>query len=269
MKILIAADWHRDAHWAVETIKAARQQGLRHLIHLGDLGVFWPSDYPELPGRTNRFGRAYGFTRSLSDAVRDANMRFMFIDGNNDNHEFLAQLPRRRSGLAEMMGLTYLPRGTRFRLGGRRFGALGGAYSVDRRQRRHHVDWWPEEEVTADDVRRLGDGRLDVLLTHEVPSGVELPIPFRLHPDTALAADRSRQFVQAAVEATRPAQMFSGHWHLRLTVPVPGTDTLLHVLDMQRRLGNSIVLDTKTLSVEQFVQIPGQRDGRAQQEPQT
>ncbi|KHL05400.1 metallophosphoesterase [Sinomonas humi] len=269
MKILIAGDWHRDAHWAVETIKAARQQGLRHLIHLGDLGVFWPSDYPELPSRTNRFGNAYGFTRSLSEAVRDANIRFMFIDGNNDNHEFLAQLPRRRGGRAEMMGLTYLPRGTRFRLGRRRFGALGGAYSVDRRQRRHHVDWWPEEELTADDVRRLGDGRLDVLLTHEVPSSVELPGLLRLRPETAAAVNRNRQLVQAAVEATRPAQMFSGHWHQRLTVHVPGSETLLQVLDMQRRLGNSVVLDTKTLSVEQFVQIPGQRNGRTQQERQT
>jgi predicted phosphodiesterase len=264
MKILIAGDWHRDAHWAVETIKAARQQGLRHLIHLGDLGAFWPSDYPELPGRTNSLGTAYGFTRSLSDAVRNAGLRFMFIDGNNDNHEFLARLPRRRGGLAEMMGLTYLPRGTRFRLGGRRFGALGGASSLDRGQRRQHVDWWPEEELTADDVRRLGDARLDVLLTHEVPSSVELPGTGSLRPETAAAANRSRQFVQAAIEGTRPAQVFSGHWHQRVTTPIPGSDAILQVLDMQRRLGNSVVLDTKTLSVEQFVQSPAQRDSRVQ-----
>lgn len=269
MKILIAGDWHRDAHWAVETIKAARQQGLRHLIHLGDLGVFWPSDYPELPSRTNSLGSAYGFTRSLSDAVRNANMRFMFIDGNNDNHEFLATLPRRRGGLAEMMGLIYLPRGARFRLGGRRFGALGGAYSLDRGQRRHRVDWWPEEELTADDVDRLGDARLDILLAHEVPSSVALTQPGRLRPDMEAAAIRSREFVQAAVEATRPALAFSGHWHQRLTTPVPGTDTVLHVLDMQRRLGNSVVLDTKTLTIERFVQTPAQRDGRASQKRPT
>ncbi|WP_171041381.1 metallophosphoesterase family protein [Sinomonas susongensis] len=265
MKILIAGDWHRDAHWAVETIKAARQQGLRHVIHLGDLGAFWPSDYPEPPSRTNSLGKAYGFTRSLSDAVRDANIKFMFIDGNNDNHEFLAQLPRRRRR-ARMMGLTYLPRGTRFRLGGRRFGALGGAYSLDRGQRRHHVDWWPEEEPTAEDVRRLGDRRLDVLLAHEVPASVELPASFPVRPETEAEANRTRELVQAAVEATRPAQLFAGHWHQRLTVPVPGSDTVLQVLDMQRRLGNSVVLDTKTLTVEPFVQVPARRDGPAQQE---
>ncbi|MDQ4502407.1 metallophosphoesterase [Sinomonas sp. ASV322] len=253
MKILITGDWHRDAHWAVETIKAAHQQGIQHLIHLGDLGAFWPTDYPELPSRENPLGRAYGFTRSVADAVRAAKLRFLFIDGNNDNHEFLARLPRRRGGSADMMGLTYVPRGTRFRLGGRRFGALGGAYSVDRAQRRHHVDWWPEEDVTPDDVRRLGSKPLDVLLAHEVPSGVGLPFPYRLHPDAAAVAHRSREFVQAALDATQPQQMFSGHWHQRLTVDVPGTKTALHVLDKQRRAGNSVVLDTKTLGVEPFI----------------
>jgi hypothetical protein len=180
----------------------------------------------------------------------------MFIDGNNDNHGFLAQLPRRRNGRAEMMGLVYLPRGTRFRLGGRRFGAMGGAYSLDRGQRRPQIDWWPEEETTASDVARLGSKPLDVLLTHEVPASIALPNPFRLPPEVEAAAGRSRQFVQAAVEATRPAQMFSGHWHQRHTLPVPGTSTTLHVLDKQRKVGNSVVLDTKTLAVEPFIQAP-------------
>lgn len=253
MKILIAGDWHRDAHWAVETIKAAQQQGIRDLIHLGDLGAFWPSDYPEPPSRANPLGSAYGFTRSLSAAVRNANLRFMFIDGNNDNHEFLARLPRRCGGRAEMMGLLYLPRGTRFRLGGRRFGALGGALSLDRAQRRSRVDWWPEEEVAPDDVRRLGGKPLDVLLSHEVPSGAGLPSPFRLHPDTEQAANRSSELVQAAVDATQPAHVFSGHWHQRHTVRMAGAPTVLHILDRQRRPGNSVVLDTKTLSVEPFI----------------
>ena len=258
MKILIAGDWHRDAHWAVETVKAAREQGIQHLIHLGDLGAFWPSDYPEAPSRTNTLGNAYGFTRSLSDAVRDASLRFMFIDGNKDNHGFLASLPQRRSGEAEMMGLVYLPRGTRFRLGGRRFGALGGTISLDRGPRQNGVDWWPEEEVTPEDVRRLGAKPLDVLLTHEMPSNVEPSSWSRLHPDARTAADRSRRLIREAVEATRPAYVFSGHWHERETATVPGTTAALHVLDRERRVGNSVVLDTKTLAVEPFIRPPAQ-----------
>ncbi|MEA5453876.1 metallophosphoesterase [Sinomonas sp. JGH33] len=256
MRILIAGDWHRDAHWAVETINAAHQQGIQHLIHLGDLGAFWPTDFPELPGRDHPLGRAYGFTRSLADAVRAAKMRFMFIDGNNDPHEFLARVPRSRSGTAELMGLTYLPRGTRFRLGGLRFGALGGASSIDRAQRRSGVDWWPEEDVTANDVRRLGGRPLDVLLAHEAPSGVSLPFPYRLTPDDAAVAQRSRDFVQQALDATQPRLVFSAHWHQRLTVDVPGTTTVLHILDRQRRAGNSVVFDTRTLTVEPFIQAP-------------
>ncbi|MGY3567940.1 metallophosphoesterase family protein [Sinomonas sp. RB5] len=122
MKIAVAGDWHGHGRWARAAVGAAADAGAEAMIHVGDLGAFWGDDWihdlPELG--------VSGFTGVLADAVAAAGIPFYFVDGNHDDHENLALLPRSSAGLAEAHGLTYLPRGSRLELGGRTFGALGG-----------------------------------------------------------------------------------------------------------------------------------------------
>lgn len=62
----------------------------------------------------------------------------------------------------------WVPRGQRWTWTGVRFGALGGAFSLDWRTRTIGTTWWPTREELGDtDVERLGDAPLDVLLTHD------------------------------------------------------------------------------------------------------
>src|SRR5207302_2100931 len=95
-----------------------------------------------------------------------------------------------------------------------RFGALGGAFSIDWRDRTPGKSWWPEEVTTASDVERLGGEPLDVLVAHEAPAGVPLA-GFRLPVEDEVRSEEVRQLVRAAVQATRPRLVLHGHWQKR------------------------------------------------------
>ena len=109
--------------------------------------------------------------------------------------------------------VTYLPRGTRLRLGGTAFGFLGGAFSVDWRDRVLGRDWWPNEAINSSDVDRLGPGPLDVLSTHDAPAGINLSSPWRLPADDQIRADDVRAVIDRAVTTTTPRIVIHGHWH--------------------------------------------------------
>ena len=239
----MAGDVHGNEEWAWRALAAAKQAGLDMLIHVGDLQVLWPGDE--------------AFTDVLELFLEQYGVNMIFVDGNHDVHPRLRALPRGPGGFG-IIGdrLLYAPRGHRWTMGGRRFGALGGAYSIDRGRGKINLDWWLEEEVEQADVARLGSEPLDVLVTHEVPAGVSVATAFNLPDWLELETYRSRLLVREAVHATKPSLVFSGHWHQRLTALLPNTDTRVHVLNKEFTRGNAVVLDTETLSVEEF-EIPG------------
>jgi hypothetical protein len=109
--------------------------------------------------------------------------------------------------------VTYLPRGTRLDLGGRTFGFLGGAFSVDWRDRSASIDWWQDEVTDTDDVVRLGTERLDVLITHDAPAGIDLLSSWRLPAEDQVRADDVRALVAQATVSTSPQLLVHGHWH--------------------------------------------------------
>jgi hypothetical protein len=97
-----------------------------------------------------------------------------------------------------------------------RFGAIGGAFSIDWRDRKPGRSWWPEEVTTVDDVERLGTAPLDVLVTHEAPAGVPFE-GYRLPEEDEVRAEEVRRYIRAATEATQPRMVLHGHWHRRHT----------------------------------------------------
>lgn len=55
-------------------------------------------------------------------------------------------------------------------MGGRSFASLGGAPSLDFQSRQQGKNWWPEEQMTPDDVERtIEGGSVDVLIAHDSP----------------------------------------------------------------------------------------------------
>ncbi|RAN79455.1 hypothetical protein B5P43_15595 [Bacillus sp. SRB_336] len=247
-KILTAGDWHGNTRWAEFCVREAAKAGYKTILHVGDLAVLWPSGGgPQTEDR---------FTMLLKRWLEQYDLRLLFADGNHDVHPRLRALPLNAEGFGVISDrLLYAPRGHRWEIEGVRFGALGGAVSIDQAHRKAGLSWWPEEAITTADVERLGHETLDVLITHEVPAGVQVtsgwskPLPEHL----AYACYEQRRLVAEAVANTKPQFVFSGHWHQRVTQRLSDTDTTVHVLNMDGGgPGNLVSLDLGTMTVEEF-----------------
>jgi predicted phosphodiesterase len=244
-KVLIAGDWHGSTRWMRQTLRCAAQDGYTFLIHVGDLKALWYDEYPDFPERGS-------FTAELAHELKDLGMVMVFADGNHDVHPTLQRLPLNADGFGVISDrLLYAPRGHRWTVGGVRFGALGGAYSIDRWRGSKGRDWFEEEVPTAADVVSLGTEPLDVLITHDVPAGIDvvstMDVPEALERESYIV----RSLLRDAVRATEPRFVFSGHWHQRRTGLMPGMDTRVHVLDKEFGDGNLVSLNLETLAVEE------------------
>jgi hypothetical protein len=188
--------------WAVQAIGHARAESADVLIHLGDFG--------------------YDFLPWFLDAIDQQGLTVLFVDGNHDDHDWLATQPVQANGLRRLRdNVWHLPRGFRWQWAGVRFLACGGAYSVDRQWRTLGTSWWAGETISDTDVDRCTTGGpVDVLVAHDCPAGVMIPgiddrttpTPF---PPAALAeAAVHRQQLRRIVDAVQPWMIWHGHYHV-------------------------------------------------------
>ena len=206
MRILLAGDWHGNREWAAISLETAARAGCQVVLQLGDFGL-WP-------------GREDAWLDHVDRHASTAGVSVVWIDGNHENHD---ALDRWRHEAGEQAGLVamrdrvlWATRGARWEWQGVRFGALGGAVSIDRFLRKRGVNWWPQEATTQADVDRLGDVPLDVLVTHAAPTTVtpsyrRLPLP----EDIIADARRVRDLLDQAVSRTEPPLVVHGHYHQR------------------------------------------------------
>lgn len=203
-RIAIAGDWHGDIAWACQAIWNAQERGANVIMHLGDFGYEF---------------RPHFLTR-LDQALSIAGIPLMFIDGNHDDHQWLARQRVGRNGLRQITDwMWHVPRGFRWKWGGLKFCGLGGAHSVDGIWRRQGgLMWQPEERITETQATLVkGGGWCDVLLAHDCPAGVDIP---GLHPDDfpqieILRAEEHRQLLREIVGWIRPRAIWHGHYHVR------------------------------------------------------
>ena len=140
-----------------------------------------------------------------------------------------------------------LPRGGRTVLEGLTVGGLGGAFSVDYRHRTVGKDWWRTEEPTPEEaVALVAGGPLDILITHDAPSGVPLKGDFQLSAELTAKAERTRILLRDVVDSITVPHLFCGHWHQRQTHELKhknGTITRVDVLDKENsRHGNGVLV---------------------------
>jgi len=220
-RVLVAGDWHGNAVWAATCCRLASRHDCEALLQLGDFGIWDPQ-------------RTEDFLDRIEEAAGEAGIIVFAIGGNHENYDLVDEI---ESGEADDDGffvlrphVRWIPRGHRWEWTGVRFGALGGAFSIDHRQRITGVSWWPlREEVRPSDLYRLGDGALDVLVTHDVPLGAEPKSDSLLAEDLRVQAAGSRVLLRAAVEATMPKLVLHGHCHLRNSRTLELPARIVHV----------------------------------------
>lgn len=203
LRLLVAGDTHGNATWLEVLFNRALEHRCDVLVQLGDFG-YWPH---------TRDGQR--FLRRVEFLAKRVRVPIVWIDGNHENHAMLRTLSPRPDGFVELSThVLHAPRGLRWNWAGIRFGALGGAFSIDWRRRVLGVSWWAEEVITPEDVATLTDDPLDVLLTHDAPAGIPIEgLPLSA-PDELRSYD-NRRLIATAVESTNAQVLLHGHWHYR------------------------------------------------------
>lgn len=203
-KIAFAGDWHADLSWAVAAVYAAHDHHADVIIHTGDFGYTFDQRY----------------LKGLTTALAYTKTPLLFVDGNHEDHAWLAAKPLGAHGLRQLTPwIWHLPRGYRWTWGGVRFLALGGAHSVDGMwRRRNRLLWQPQERVSDETAAKvIAAGRADVMVSHDCPDGVDIP---GLHdndfPEFEIAcANDHRRLIRRIVERVQPAAIWHGHYHRR------------------------------------------------------
>jgi len=207
-QLLVFGDSHGNAGYVFEMLARASSRGINQVVELGDFGI-WPGQLGvkfrrKVDRRAARLGSTlYGMAGNHDDAAQ--------ID------RFEADNRRDEDGMVVLgPGLRWISRGHRWEWEGARFGSLGGAFSIDWKSRTPGVDWWPDaEEVQKADVEKLGTDRLDVLLCHDAPAGATPNAELDGWTKNDAQSRVSQHLLRIAVEATQPALVLHGHWHVR------------------------------------------------------
>lgn len=211
--VMFLGDAHGDRGFTKSAITWASNNAIDKIIQVGDLG-FWP--------RTNN-GKKFLHDVGKESAV--CNVPFYFIDGNHEDHLVLDQLRARENDGFITYGkypITYIDRGTSWEWGGVRFGAFGGAFSIDRKHRIEDsasYGWFRNEMPDESKIDALG--KVDVLITHDAP--IVPPIVYGLqHFKADETSALGQRAVYRALVATGAKLLVHGHWHLNERYGVHG-----------------------------------------------
>jgi hypothetical protein len=208
--VLLVGDLHGNANALQRAFLQAHYAGASAIIQLGDFGFGWRLD----DGKC-------AFTSLVADFVRQSEIRFHFLDGNHENFDLLYAIPKDENGHREVApGVFHLHRGSKLSIGSTTFLAMGGAYSVDKPNRREGVSWWPQEAITDEDVERaLAAGQVDVLLSHDIPRGIqdeEKVAPYLDRIFGTGAAENAfvgQTLLRQVLDACGAQRAFHGHLH--------------------------------------------------------
>lgn len=209
--VALAGDWHGNLAWAQKMIRLAKQNEAVVIVQLGDFG-YWRPD-PSTRKYLFRVERLLG----------ELDMKLLWIDGNHEDHRRLAALSLADDGTRPFSDhVLHLPRGYRFTVtdetgGSYTWLAVGGAVSVDKQWRTPGRSWWPEEAINADEVAvAINGGPVDVLISHDAPSGVVVP-DRRVGDwpaDVLREAEQHRVLLRRIVDQVRPRELWHGHYHV-------------------------------------------------------
>lgn len=145
------------------------------IVQLGDLGV--------------------GFVPR--EVIENLPPNFFFFPGNHDNRKIAVTMDKCMGHFGPYFGESIF--------------IVSGADSKDKEMRTEGVNWWPDEELTYEQGQRCIDewagGKAQVIVSHDAPQ--------RLVEAFFLIYDRSRtrQILDAMVEARKPKLVIFGHHH--------------------------------------------------------
>ena len=204
----ISGDWHGNLGWVLPTLKNFKNNGIKHIIQVGDFGFIWGGQ-----------DTATGLRKLIRDLDRNDQYVYVVL-GNHEDYARVNATPENADGTRfyKSERIILLPRGYRGMIGDKTFVALGGANSVDFEGRTEWLSWWKDESITLGDVyRTVQGGHADIMLCHDAPAGITMPYDGNDNgwsPKAIRYSNEGREMLRMAVDGIKPEILFHGHHHL-------------------------------------------------------
>lgn len=202
---MFVGDVHGDTDFLTRAVDLALEVEADRIIQLGDLGFGWPGH------------KGHQFMADLAFFAK--RMPIWWVPGNHESYSALEDMGGSIAGdepeeLFE--GFFNLPRGCRFPLGASTALAIGGAASIDKHWRVEGESWWPQESIDPEDVERcIAGGPVDIVVSHDCPSWVQIPGNHSANKTTHRPSWFNRSCLQRVLEDCRPKRWYHGHHHVR------------------------------------------------------
>lgn len=236
-KIAICGDWHANRAFALGMIDSMHRHGVKVIVHCGDFGYKLKSN----------------FLNDMQQTLEHYDMYVIWVDGNHEEFPKLLSFEIVDGVRALRPRVIHLPRGTRWQWNGKTYLGLGGANSIDKDYRVIGKSWWLEETISFNEAERvIQGGHADVMITHDCPSGVDIPgiTKTSAHgwPEHAVrASEDHRDLLRAIVDEVKPKVLYHGHYHVRYKAWLQGHDYTTQVIGLDADIGqwknNFIILE--------------------------
>lgn len=180
-----------------------------YLIVTGDFGLLWYKEGSEYDKRD----------RYWLDWLEEKPWTTLFVDGNHENFPRLNsyQIMQWNGGKIHEIreSIIHLMRGQVFKLHGKKFFTMGGAYSHDIEYRTEGKSWWREEVPSFCEREEAlinlaaHDWKVDYVITHDAPTIIANRLIYT--PDRSV--DDFTDWLEEVANKLEFNQWFFGHHH--------------------------------------------------------
>lgn len=199
----VFGDWHHNGDYALRQLQEYGKRNDR-LVQVGDFGI-WPER------ATTKNYKMY--LNRIDMYLKYIDKDLYFLDGNHEHFPLLYSYPVNDDGFRQVAErIFHIPRGHSWEWGNQIFMGLGGAVSIDRDYRVPGHSWFPEEEITDEDVEKaLETPQVDYLFTHDSLVSPLPPKSFGFDIDQSIK--ESQKKLSKVVTETKPSVLVHGHFH--------------------------------------------------------
>jgi hypothetical protein len=103
---------------------------------------------------------------------------------------------------------------------------IGGAISIDKEYRVEGISWWPDEELSIQQLDALIDvyqvAKPRIMVTHDCPESIANAMCCIMNWKKFDFPSRTRQALQAMLELHKPEIWLFGHWHFSFDRVIDG-----------------------------------------------
>lgn len=146
--------------------------------------------------------------------LKNENCSIFWCDGNHEDHESLAQIVTNNK-LEIQPNIFYQPRGSTITLpDGRRVLFIGGAQSVDKMYRTPGIDWFSDEAIKLQDLDKLPDTHIDIIISHTTPKEFYSHIENKLPTECTKKSDSSMEALSFVLQKYKPDLWYFSHFHI-------------------------------------------------------